>query len=63
MRTWIDISRQITEQEAKLKEAGYEVEPSDDGKRCMLISQEVHLMTWEVVPVAAAAPADAVEVE
>lgn len=52
-----------SEQEAKLREAGYEVEPSDDGKRCMLISQEVHLMTWEAVPVAASPDPAAVEVE
>ena len=44
-----------SEQEAKLREAGYPVEPADDGKRCVLIKQEVHLMTWDVAPVAAAA--------
>lgn len=47
-----------SEQEAKLREAGYRVEPAEDGKRSVLFEQEVHLMTWEVaVPVQAEVPA------
>ena len=47
-----------SEQEAKLREAGYPVQPADDGKRLLLVEQEVHLMTWEL-PSEDAAPAEA----
>ena len=45
---------QGSEQESKLREAGYETEEADGGKRCTVISIETHIMQWEVVPAATA---------
>ncbi len=39
-----------SEQEARLREAGYQVEAIDGGKRSIVISLETHLMTWDVAP-------------
>lgn len=44
------------EQESALREAGFELEASQNGKHTLLVSIEQHIMTWEV-PAAAAAPA------
>ena len=46
-----------SEQAAKLKEGGYEVEETEGGKRCTVISLQSHLMVWEPVPTQAARPA------
>jgi len=49
-----------SEQESKLREAGYQVEPANDGKRSTLISLEAVLMSWEAEAAAVeAAPAAA----
>jgi len=47
-----------SEQESKLREAGYELEPSHGGKHFTLVSLDQHVMTWQDLP-AAAAPAEA----
>ena len=36
-----------SEQEKALRDAGYKVEPSDDGKAAVLLAFEAHLMAWE----------------
>jgi hypothetical protein len=41
-----------SEQEAALRENGFSVEASQNGKHMTLVSVEEHLMTWEVVPAA-----------
>lgn len=47
------------EQEAKLREAGFALEPHQSGKSITLVSIEQHLMVWQEATPAAAAPADA----
>src|SRR5215471_8370417 len=46
-----------SEQEAKLREAGYALEAGNGGKNIMLVAIEQHMMVWQEA--AAAAPADA----
>ena len=50
-----------SEQELKLREAGYALEPSRGGKHITLVAIEQHLMTWEET--ATAVPAQASEAE
>ncbi|MGE5192946.1 MAG: hypothetical protein ACM3U2_10620 [Deltaproteobacteria bacterium] len=50
-----------SEQESKLREAGYALEASHGGKHITLVAIEQHLMVWEEA--AAAAPAEAGEAE
>ena len=46
-----------SEQELKLREAGYELE--QNGKHFTLVSLESHMMSWQEVVAPAAAPAEA----
>lgn len=39
-----------SEQESKLREAGYEVESTQSGKHFTLVSLEQHVMTWQEAP-------------
>ena len=49
-----------SEQESKLREAGYSLEASQGGKNFILVGIEQHLMVWqEATAAVAAAPADA----
>src|SRR6478609_6401479 len=49
-----------SEQEAKLREAGYVLEAGQGGKNIILVAIETHLMTWqEAAAVAPVAPAEA----
>jgi alkylated DNA nucleotide flippase Atl1 len=50
-----------SEQESKLREAGYALEPSRGGKHITLVAIEQHLMIWEEA--AGAVPAEATEAE
>ena len=44
------------EQMKKLQEAGYEVQPHDNGKGCCICAIETHLMEWTVAEPVAAEP-------
>lgn len=46
------------EQELKLREAGFELEPTQSGRQITLVSLEQHLMSWQEAPAVAAAPAE-----
>jgi len=50
-----------SEQESKLREAGYSLEASQGGKNFTLVGIEQHLMVWQEAAAAAVAPADAEE--
>ena len=52
-----------SEQESKLREAGYDVEAASDGKRCSVASFEDHKMSWSLPEVDPAVTADAVPQE
>lgn len=41
-----------SEQESKLREAGYELETAQGGKQIALVGLEQHLMVWEAAAVA-----------
>jgi alkylated DNA nucleotide flippase Atl1 len=47
------------EQETKLREAGFALEPNQSGKMATLVSIEQHLMVWQEPVAQAAAPAEA----
>ena len=42
-----------SEQEARLREAGYSLEAGHGGKSCTLVGIEQHLMTWQETAAAA----------
>lgn len=51
------VVEQGSEQEACLREAGFEIEPREDGKPGMFVALELHGMTWETDAPAVAASA------